>query len=66
MEIITEKITLDELNKMSQKMFNHLVKAVVDIEKEIIVVDADLHADQVAMLKIKLFEKKSKKLYKNW
>lgn len=31
-------------------MFGSLVKAVVDIEKEIMVVDADLHADQEQML----------------
>lgn len=50
MQIVTEKISLDVLKKMSEKMFNHLVKAVVDIEKEIMVVDADLHADQEALL----------------
>lgn len=31
-------------------MFGRLVKAVVDIEKEIIVVDAELHADQEELL----------------
>jgi hypothetical protein len=35
---------------MSEKMFGRLVKAVVDIEKEIIVVDAELHADQEELL----------------
>ena len=50
MKIVDEKITLDELKEMSQKMYNHLVKAVVDIEKEIMVVDADLHADQEELL----------------
>jgi len=31
---------------MSVKMFDGLVKAVVDIEKEVMVVDSELHADQ--------------------
>ncbi len=35
---------------MAQDGFGHLVKAVVDVEKEIIVVDAELHADQEAKL----------------
>jgi hypothetical protein len=46
MRLITEKITLSELRSMSQKMFGNLVKAVVDIEQGIMVVDAGLHADQ--------------------
>ena len=29
MKIVTENISLDELKKMSEKMFNQLVKAVV-------------------------------------
>lgn len=35
---------------MTQKMFGNLVKAVVDIEKEIMAVDAELHADEEAEL----------------
>jgi len=31
---------------MSTKIFSGLVKAVVDIKKEIMVVDADMHADE--------------------
>ena len=45
-----EKISLEELKAMSEKMFGSLVKAVVDIEQEIMVVDADLHADQESLL----------------
>ncbi len=40
------KILKEELKKMSEKMFGELVKAVVDVRKEIMVIDADLHADQ--------------------
>ncbi|MFA6527863.1 MAG: DUF5674 family protein, partial [Candidatus Babeliales bacterium] len=50
MQIVREKITLDELKQMSQKMYNQLVKAVVDIKKNIMVVDAALHADQENLL----------------
>jgi len=42
--------SIEELKKMSEKMFARLVKAVVDIEKEIMVVDADLHADEELLL----------------
>lgn len=46
MKIITDKITFEELKKMGEKSFNGLVKAVVDVEKEIMVVDAEFHADE--------------------
>ena len=47
---VNEKISLEDLRKFSEKMFNKIVKAVVDVEKEIMVVDADMHADQEALL----------------
>jgi hypothetical protein len=50
MKIVEEKISREELNEMSAKMFGDLVKAVVDIEKGIMAVDAELHADEEAML----------------
>lgn len=50
MQIIQDKITIPELKKMSEKMAGGLVKAVVDIEKKIMVVDADLHADEERLL----------------
>lgn len=50
MQIVTSKITLDELKKMSEKMDNELVKAVVDIDKGIMVVDAGMHADEEMLL----------------
>ena len=50
MKIIKDKISLEELKKMAQKMFGNLVKAVIDIKKEIIVIDAPMHADQEALL----------------
>lgn len=46
MKLIKESISIPELKKMSEKMFEGLVKAVVDIEQEIMVVDAEFHADE--------------------
>lgn len=43
---IINTISLFELKKMAKNMFGNLVKAVVDIEKQIMIVDASLHADQ--------------------
>lgn len=50
MQLVKDKISLEELKKMSEKMFSNLVKAVVDIEQEIMVVDAELHADKEELL----------------
>ena len=50
MKIITGQITLSELRQMSEKGFGNFVKAVVDIEKGIMAIDAELHADQEALL----------------
>lgn len=45
-----EKISRNELAEMAEQMFGGLVKGVVDIEKGIMIVDADLHADEEAAL----------------
>lgn len=50
MKIVTEKIKLSELQEMTAVMFGNMVKAVVDIKKEIMVVDAELHSDEEALL----------------
>ena len=50
MEIIRSKISIKKLEKMASKKFGNLVKTVVDVEKEIMVVDAELHSDQEALL----------------
>ena len=39
-------LTVGELGEMAEKMFGGLVKGVVDIKRQIMAVDADLHADQ--------------------
>ncbi len=56
MKIIKKRITVPELSKMAEKMFGNLIKAVVDVQKEIMAVDAPMHADQEAEL-IKLGSK---------
>ncbi len=50
MKIIEKEITIAELKEMTQKMFGNLVKAVVDVEKGIMAVDGELHADLEALL----------------
>ena len=50
MEIITDKISVEELQEMADKMFGNLIKAVVDIEKEVMAIDGELHADEQALL----------------
>jgi len=50
MIIVKEKISITMLKEMAEKMFGNFVKAVVDVEKEIMAVDAELHADQEALL----------------
>ena len=50
MKIIEETITLDELKNMAAAIFGDLVKAVVDIDREIVALDAELHSDLEALL----------------
>jgi hypothetical protein len=59
MQLIEDKITIEELKKMSENMFEDIVKAVVDIENGIMMVDAPMHADQEAAL----LERGSKQAY---
>jgi len=50
MKIISNSITLAELKKTALNQFNNLVKAVVDIDQEILAIDAELHSDLEALL----------------
>jgi hypothetical protein len=50
MKIIESQINLEELKEMARNKFGNMVKAVVDIEKKIMAVDGDLHADEEALL----------------
>jgi hypothetical protein len=48
--IVRDGISIDELKRLAEEQFGDLVKAVVDIEREIIAVGAELHADDEAAL----------------
>jgi len=50
MKIIAEKLTLNELKEMATNMFGNLIKAVVDVDRELLAVDAELHSDLEALL----------------
>ena len=50
MKIVDKEISRLELLEMAEKMFGNLVKAVVDVEKGIMAIDAELHADAEAYL----------------
>ena len=50
MKIVKDKISIEELSSMAEKTFGNLVKAVVDVAKEIMAVDGELHADEEALL----------------
>jgi len=50
MKIITQHVTLDELGRMAAGMFGNMVKAVVDVDREFLAVDGELHSDLEALL----------------
>lgn len=50
MKLVKDNITVAELKEMSEKMFHKVVKAVVDIEQEVMVVDAEMHSDEELLL----------------
>lgn len=49
MKIINTTLEIEELKQMSVATFGNMVKAVVDVEREIIAVDSELHADLEAL-----------------
>ena len=50
MLLIDKKISLKQLRKLAKSKFGNLVKAVVDVEKEVMVIDGELHSDEEALL----------------
>ena len=50
MKIIDSPIKREEVIKNYSHFFNRVIKAVVDIEREIIAIDAELHADLEELL----------------
>jgi hypothetical protein len=50
MKIIDTTLSLEDLKTMARNRFGDLVKAVVDVEREIMAVDGELHSDEEALL----------------
>ena len=48
--IVAEKLTVQELRPMSDKMYEPMVKGVVDVARRILVLDAGLHSDEELFL----------------
>ena len=60
MKIVKDNIALSELQEMALKMHGEFVKAVVDVEKEIMAVEAEFHADLMeALIQTELCEPKN-------
>ncbi len=50
MRIVSDFIQIDELKRIAEFSFGNLVKAVVDVEKEIMAIDGELHSDLEVLL----------------
>lgn len=50
MKLIDQPISITDLSLEAEKLFGDMTKAVVDLEKEVMVINAELHADQEALL----------------
>ena len=50
MQILNTVIAVDELRRIAKNTFGDLIKAVVDIDRELIAIDAELHSDLEALL----------------
>ncbi len=50
MKIVDGSISPADLKAMAEGRFGNLVKAVVDVERKIMAVDGELHADEEALL----------------
>lgn len=50
MTLISEPISTQQLREAGEELYGDMVKAVIDIEKEVMAVGAELHADEEAFL----------------
>lgn len=50
MRILKKPIKVSELKSIAENSFGDLVKAVVDVDRELIAIDAELHSDLEALL----------------
>ncbi|MEK7462959.1 MAG: DUF5674 family protein [Patescibacteria group bacterium] len=60
--IIKNKIEIEKLKNIAKNQFGSLVKAVVDLEQEIMAVGGELHADEEVLLS----EKENSKRENTW
>lgn len=49
-EYIDKHIELDDVKRLAESKFGDMVKAVVDIEKEVMAMGGELHADEESLL----------------
>ena len=50
MKIIKDTLNLAELKQMAEATFGDMVKAVADVKKKLVALDAELHSDLEALL----------------
>lgn len=50
MKILDKPIAIDELKSLAAERYGDLIKAVVDVDRDLLAVDAELHADLEALL----------------
>jgi hypothetical protein len=48
--LVRDRISLAELRVLAEELFGNLVKAVVDVERRVMVAGGELHADEEALL----------------
>lgn len=58
MEVLESEVSMETLQKMASNVFGDMLKAVVDVNKRLLAVDAELHADLESMLLEKGSEQK--------
>lgn len=49
-KIVSQRITRDDLERMAAAIFGNMVKAVVDVDRELLAIDGELHSDLEALL----------------
>jgi len=49
-KLVSEPISISQLRETGEELFGDMVKAVVDVEKEVMAVGSELHADEEAFL----------------
>ena len=50
MRILEKPVTITELKSIAENSFGEMVKAVVDVDRELVALDAELHSDLEALL----------------